>query len=71
MSSELIEMEFFMPLHDLKETSKGLIVNIIPFLDLIFIKKHISFEIFQHAFGIKTKVMEECKLFFYKNLILV
>ncbi|MDC3281384.1 fatty acid desaturase [Candidatus Pelagibacter sp.] len=46
--------------NDLKETSKGLIVNIIPFLDLIFIKKHISFEIFQHAFGIKTKVMEEC-----------
>ena len=46
--------------NDLKETSKGLIVNIIPFLDLVFIKKHISFEIFQHAFGIKTKVMEEC-----------
>ena len=46
--------------NDLKETPKGLIVNIIPFLDLVFIKKHISFEIFQHAFGIKTKVMEEC-----------
>ena len=46
--------------NDLKETSKGLIVNIIPFLDLVFIKKHISFEIFQHAFGIKTEVMEEC-----------
>ena len=46
--------------NDLKETSKGLIINIIPFLDLVFIKKHISFEIFQHAFGIKTKVMEEC-----------
>jgi len=46
--------------NDLKETPKKLIINIIPFLDLVFIKKHISFEIFQHAFGIKTKVMEEC-----------
>ena len=46
--------------NDLKETLKRLIINIIPFLDLVFIKKHISFEIFQHAFGIKTKVMEEC-----------
>ena len=46
--------------NDLKKTPKRLIVNIIPFLDLVFIKKHISFEIFQHAFGIKTKVMEEC-----------
>ena len=46
--------------NDLKETPKRLIINIIPFLDLVFIKKHISFEIFQHAFGIKTKVMEEC-----------
>ena len=46
--------------NDLKKTPKRLIVNIIPFLDLVFIKKHISFEIFQHAFGIKTKVMKEC-----------
>ena len=46
--------------NNLKETPKKLIINIIPFLDLVFIKKHISFEIFQHAFGIKTKVMEEC-----------
>ena len=46
--------------NDLKKTPKRLIVNIVPFLDLVFIKKHISFEIFQHAFGIKTKVMEEC-----------
>ncbi|MDA9105038.1 fatty acid desaturase [Candidatus Pelagibacter sp.] len=46
--------------NNLKETQKKLIINIIPFLDLVFIKKHISFEIFQHAFGIKTKVMEEC-----------
>ena len=43
--------------NDLKETPKRLIINIIPFLDLIFFKKHISFEIIQHAFGIKTKVM--------------
>ena len=46
--------------NNLKETPKKLIINIIPFLDLVFIKKHISFEIFQHAFGVKTKVMEEC-----------
>ena len=46
--------------NNLKETPKKLIINIIPFLDLVFIKNHISFEIFQHAFGIKTKVMEEC-----------
>ena len=46
--------------NNLKETPKGLIINMIPFLDLIFFKKHISFEIVQHALGIKTKVMEDC-----------
>ncbi|MDB4069788.1 fatty acid desaturase [Candidatus Pelagibacter sp.] len=46
--------------NNLKKTPKKLIINIIPFLDLVFIKKHISFEIFQHAFGVKTEVMEEC-----------
>ena len=46
--------------NNLKETPKGLIINMIPFLDLIFFKKHISFEIVQHAFGVKTKVMEDC-----------
>jgi fatty acid desaturase len=45
--------------NDLKETPKMLIINIIPFLDLLFLKKHISFEIIQHAFGIKTKVMQD------------
>ena len=43
--------------NNLKETPKRLIINIIPFLDLLFFKKHISFEIIQHAIGIKTKVM--------------
>ena len=43
--------------NNLKETPKRLIVNIIPFLDLLFFKKHISFEIIQHALGIKTTVM--------------
>ena len=38
---------------------KRLIINIIPFLDLVFFKKHISFEIIQHALGIKTKVMQD------------
>ena len=37
-----------------------MIINIIPFLDLLFFKKHISYEIIQHAFGIKTKVMLDC-----------
>ena len=45
--------------NDLKETPKRFIINIIPFLDLVFFKKHISFEIIQHAFGIKTKVMQD------------
>jgi fatty acid desaturase len=45
--------------NNLKETPKRLIINIIPFLDLLFFKKHISFEIIQHALGIKTSVMME------------
>ena len=45
--------------NNLKETPKRLVINIIPFLDLIFFKKHISFEIIQHALGIKTKVMQD------------
>ena len=45
--------------NNLKETPKRLIINIIPFLDLLFFKKHISFEIIQHALGIKTNVMKE------------
>ncbi len=43
--------------NDLRETPKRLLINITPFLGLFFFKKHISFEIIQHAFGIKTKVM--------------
>jgi len=46
--------------NDLKETPKKLIINIIPFLDLLFFKKHISFEIIQHALEVKTKVMLDC-----------
>ena len=45
--------------NDLRETPKRLLINITPFLDLLFFKKHISFEIIQHAFGIKTKVMQD------------
>ncbi len=45
--------------NNLRETPKRLLINIIPFLDLFFFKKHISFEIIQHAFGIKTKVMQD------------
>jgi fatty acid desaturase len=43
--------------NNLKETPKRLIINIIPFLDLLFFKRHISFEIIQHTIRIKTKVM--------------
>ena len=52
--------------NDLKETPKRLIINIIPFLDLVFFKKHISFEIIQHALGVKTKLSELNTI--YKNL---
>ena len=45
--------------NDLRQTPKRLLINITPFLDLLFFKKHISFEIIQHAFGIKTKVMQD------------
>ncbi len=45
--------------NDLSDTPKRLLINITPFLDLLFFKKHISFEIIQHAFGIKTKVMQD------------
>ncbi len=45
--------------NDLRETPKRLLINITPFLDLLFLKKHISFEIIQHAFRIKTKVMQD------------
>ena len=45
--------------NDLSDTPKRLLINITPFLDLLFFKKHISFEIIQHAFGIKTKVMKD------------
>ena len=45
--------------NNLKETPKRLLINITPFLGLLFFKKHISFEIIQHAFGIKTKVMQD------------
>ena len=45
--------------NDLKETPKRLLINITPFLDLLFFKKHIACEIIQHALGIKTKVMQD------------
>ena len=45
--------------NNLKETPKRLIINIIPFLDLVFFKKTKSFEIIQHALAIKTKVMQD------------
>jgi fatty acid desaturase len=64
--------------NNLKETPKRLIINIIPFLDLLFLKKHISFEIIQHALGIKTNVMKESipesaqvKCIFYSKVFVI
>ena len=45
--------------NDLKETPKRLIIDMIPFLDFLFLTKKNSFEIIKHAFGIKTKVMQD------------
>jgi fatty acid desaturase len=43
--------------NNLKDTPKKLIMNIIPFGELLFFKKSIAFEVIQHAFSFKTKVM--------------
>ncbi len=43
--------------NNLKDTPKKLIMNLIPFGELLFFKKSIAFEIIQHALGIRTKVM--------------
>ena len=43
--------------NNLKDTPKKLIINIIPFGELLFLKKSIAFEVIQHAFGVKTKVL--------------
>ena len=49
-------MKFFYD-NNLKDTHKKLIMNIIPFGELLFFKKSIAFEVIKHAFGIQTKVM--------------
>jgi fatty acid desaturase len=46
--------------NNLKETPKNLIMNLIPFMELLYFKKSIAYEIIQHAFGVKTKVMQDC-----------
>ena len=43
--------------NNLKDTPKKLIMNLIPFGELLFFKKSIAFEVIKHALGIKTKVM--------------
>ena len=43
--------------NNLKDTPKKLLMNIIPFGELLFFKKSIAFEVIKHAFGIQTKVM--------------
>ena len=43
--------------NDLKQTLNRLIINIIPFGELLFFKNSIALEIIKHALGIKTQVM--------------
>jgi len=43
--------------NDLKKTLNRLIINIIPFGELLFFKNSIALEIIRHAIGIKTQVM--------------
>ena len=35
-------------------------MNLIPFMELVYFKKSIAYEIIQHALGVKTKVMQDC-----------
>ena len=44
--------------NNLKETPKNLIINLIPFMELVFFKRSVAYEIILHALGIKTKVMQ-------------
>ena len=46
--------------NDLKKTLPSLIREIVPFGNLIFFKKDITFEIIKHSLGIETKVMKDC-----------
>ena len=43
--------------NNVKETPKRLLINIIPFGELIFLKHSIALEIIKHALGIRTQVM--------------
>ncbi len=43
--------------NDYKNTTRRFLINLIPFGELVYFKNHISFEIFKHSLGIKTKVM--------------
>lgn len=45
--------------NNLKKTPTRMLINIIPFADIFFLKQHISYEIIKHALGIETKVMRE------------
>ena len=45
--------------NNLKDTPKKLIMNLIPFGELLFFKKSIANEVIKHAFGVKTKVMTD------------
>ena len=43
--------------NNLKDTPKKLLLNLIPFGELLFFKKSIAYEVIKHALGIQTKVM--------------
>ncbi len=46
--------------NDLKKTFPNLIREIIPFGNLVSLKKDITFEIIKHSLGIETRVMKDC-----------
>ena len=43
--------------NDIGKTPLKFLINIIPFAQLIFFKSSIAYEVIQHAFGVKTKIM--------------
>ena len=46
--------------NDLKKTPTKMLIHIIPFADIFFLKQHITYEVIKHALGIETKAMKEC-----------
>ena len=45
--------------NDLGKTPVKFLINIVPFAQLFFFKSSIAYEVIQHAFGVKTRVLTE------------